>query len=141
MTRAWAFLLVTIGLAMAVMQLTNIRTDIGDFFFSGDANDTGLLAGQLQSDELARRYLISIAHPGIDSTTVREFVAALQQALAESEQVRRVWTDPFSQTDILQLLRFYAPHQLHLLSLHDKCKNKTSLSTTIFILFLSTMVG
>jgi predicted exporter len=117
MTRAWAFLLVTVGLAMTVMQLTNIRTDIGDFFFSGDANDTGLLAGQLQSDELARRYLISIAHPGIDSTTVREFVDALQQALAESEQVRRVWTDPFSQTDILQLLRFYAPHQLHLLSL------------------------
>jgi predicted exporter len=117
MTRAWAFLLVTAGLAMAVMQLTNIRTDISDFFFSGDATDTGLLTGQLQSDELARRYLISIAHPGIDSTTVREFVDALQQALAESEQVRRVWTDPFSQTDILQLLRFYAPHQLHLLSL------------------------
>jgi predicted exporter len=120
MTRAWAFLLVTVGLATAVMQLTNIRTDIGDFFFSGDADDPGFLAGQLQSDELARRYLISIAHPGIDSTAAREFVAALQQALAESEQVRRVWTEPFSQTDVLQLLRFYAPHQLHLLSLQPE---------------------
>jgi predicted exporter len=117
MIRAWAFLLLTIGLATAAMQLTNIRTDIGDFFFSGDADDPGFLVGQLQSDELARRYLISVAHPGIDSTTTREFVAALQQALAESELVRRVWTEPFSRTDVLKLLRFYAPHQLHLLSL------------------------
>jgi len=117
MTRAWAFLLVTAGLAAAAIQLTTIRTDIGDFFFSSGSADPGFLAGQLQSDELARRYLISIAHPGIDSPTAMEFVTALQQALAESNQVRRVWTEPFSQTDILQLLHFYAPHQLHLLSL------------------------
>jgi predicted exporter len=117
MTRAWAFLLLTVGLATAAIQLTNIRTDIGDFFFSGDADDPGFLAGQLQSDELARRYLISIAHPGIDTMAAREFVAALKQTLAESKQVRRVWTEPFSQTDVLQLLHFYAPHQLHLLSL------------------------
>jgi predicted exporter len=120
MTRAWAFLLLTVGLATAAMQLTSIRTDIGDFFFSGTADDPGYRIGQLQSDELARRYLISIAHPGIDATTVRAFMATLQQTLAESKQVRRVWTEPFSQSDVLKLLRFYAPHQLQLLSLQPE---------------------
>lgn len=111
-------LLLTAGLATATLQLTEIRTDIGDFFFTGEHDDPAALAGQLQSDELARRYLISIAHPGIDNTTAREFMAALQQALATSEQVRRVWTEPFSQADVLQLLHFYAPYQRQLLSLH-----------------------
>jgi len=117
MTRTWAFLLLAAGLATATIQLTSIRTDIGDFFFSGTANDPGYRIGQIQSNELARRYLISIAHPGIAETTVRAFMTTLQQTLAESEQVRRVWTEPFSQADVLQLLHFYAPHQLQLLSL------------------------
>ena len=120
MTRAWVFLLTAVGLAAAAIQLTTIRTDIGDFFFSGSADNPGYRIGQLQSNQLARRYLISIAHPGADKTTVREFITALQKALAESEQVRRVWTEPFSQTDILQLLHFYAPHQLQLQSLRPE---------------------
>ncbi|MEN8204910.1 MAG: MMPL family transporter, partial [Pseudomonadota bacterium] len=130
MTRAWAFLLLAVGLATAAIQLTSIRTDIGDFFFSGAADDPGFRIGQTQSRELARRYLISIAHPGIDDTTVREFMTTLQQTLAESEQVRRVWTEPFSQADLLQLLRFYAPHQLQLLSLQPEHEVSRLLSPT-----------
>ncbi|MEA3412391.1 MAG: MMPL family transporter [Pseudomonadota bacterium] len=117
MTRAWAFLLLTVVLATAATQLTTIRTDIGDFFFAGKPDDPGNLAARLQSDELAQRYLISIAHPNVDGTTAREYVTALQLALSESGQVRRVWSKPFSQTDVRQLLRFYAPHQQHLMSL------------------------
>ena len=120
MTRAWVFLLMAVGLAAAAIQLTTIRTDIGDFFFSGSADNPGYRIGQLQSKQLARRYLISIAHPGADRNTVQEFITALQQALAESGQVRRVWTEPFSQADILQLLHFYAPHQLQLQSLRPE---------------------
>jgi len=120
MTRAWVFLLFAAGLATSAMQLTTIRTDISDFFFSGTAADPGYRVGQIQSEKLARRYLISIAHPGVASPTAGEFMTALQRALAESEQVRRVWTEPFSQTDILQLLRFYAPHQLQLQSLQPE---------------------
>ena len=117
MTRAWTFLLFAVGLAIATVQLTSIRTDIGDFFFSGTVDDPAYRIGQVQSEELARRYLISIAHPGIAETTVLGFMTTLQQTLAESDQVRRVWTEPFSQADVLQLLQFYAPHQLQLLSL------------------------
>jgi predicted exporter len=120
MTRAWWLLLLTAALAAAAMQLVQIRTDIGDFFFSGDRDDPGFLVGQLQADALARHYLISIAHPGINSATTREFVTALQQALMESEQVARVWTEPFSQTQVLQLLRFYAPHPQQRLSLYPE---------------------
>ena len=117
MTRAWTFLLLVAGLAIATIQLTSVRTDISDFFFSGTADDPAYRIGQIQSEELARRYLISIAHPGVAAATVRAFMTTLQQTLAESGQVRRVWTEPFSQADIRQLLHFYAPHQLQLLSL------------------------
>ena len=120
MTRAWAFLLLTVGLATAAIQLSNIHTDIGDFFFSADHDNPANRIGQLQSDQLARRYLISVAHPGVNDSSAREFMTALQQTLAESEQVRRVWTEPFSQADVRQLLRFYAPHQLQLLSLQPE---------------------
>ena len=110
-------MLFVVGLAIATVQLTSVRTDIGDFFFSGTDDDPAYRIGQVQSDELARRYLISIAHPGIAAATVLDFMTSLQQTLAESDQVRRVWTEPFSQADVLQLLHFYAPHQLQLLSL------------------------
>jgi predicted exporter len=130
MTRAWAFLLLAAGIAIATVQLTNIRTNIGDFFFSGTADDSGYRIGQIQSQKLARRYLISIAHPDINETTVREFTTTLKQTLAESEQIRRVWAEPFSQTDILQLLLFYAPHQLQLLSLQPEHEVSRLLSPT-----------
>jgi len=120
MTKAWAFLLLAAGITIATMQLTNIRTNIGDFFFSSTADDPGYRIGQIQSQKLARRYIISIAHPDINKTTVLEFMTTLQQTLAESEQVRRVWSEPFSQADVLQLLLFYAPHQLQLLSLQPE---------------------
>jgi predicted exporter len=120
MTKAWVFLLTVAGLAAAAIHLTTIRTDIGDFFFSSAADNPGYRIGQRQSKQLARRYLISIAHPGTDKTTVQEFLTALQRALAESGQVRRVWTEPFSQTDIRQLLHLYAPHQLQLQSLRPE---------------------
>ena len=120
MTRVWIFLLFAAALVMATLQLTTVQTDIGDFFFSADRDDPGYRVGQLQSDELARRYLISVAHPDTDNGTAAEFVAALQRAQAESEQVQRVWTEPFSQAEVEQLLRFYAPYQLQLLSLYPE---------------------
>ena len=78
MSRAWAFLLLAASLAAATIQLTSIRTDIGDFFFSGTADDPAYRIGQIQSNELARRYLISITHPGIAETTVRAFMTTRQ---------------------------------------------------------------
>ncbi|MCP4409481.1 MAG: MMPL family transporter [Gammaproteobacteria bacterium] len=120
MTRAWAFLVFALVLAAAAFQLATIRTDIGDFFFSGDADNPGFRIGRIQTEELARRYLISVGHTGIDELTRREFVVALQQTLTESKQVRRIWTEPFTHRDIQHLLQFYAPYQLLLLSLQPE---------------------
>ena len=65
MIKTWAFLLFTLCAGTAAIIETELGTNIGDFFFSGDRDDRAALAGQLQSEELARRYLISVAHPGI----------------------------------------------------------------------------
>lgn len=118
MTRAWLFLLLAASLAATAVQLTRVRTDIGDFFFSRDEQDPGLRLGRLQSDELARRYLISIDHPSVDAATTDHFISTLQQTLSDSARVARVWTEPFSQRDIQQLLQLYAPFQRQLLSLN-----------------------
>lgn len=123
MTRARVFLLLAALLVAAATQLTIVRTDISDFFFSAGtpgSGDSGFRLGQMQTGELARRYLISVAHPGVDDVTVREFMTTLQRALSDSTQVQRVWSEPFSHSDIQQLVQLYAPYQLQLLSLHPE---------------------
>jgi len=120
MYRAWFFLLLTVGLAASAILLTSVRTDIGDFFYSGDSKDPAFRMTLQQSDELDRRYLISVGHKGVDVATARRFMGALKRRLVQSKRVRRVWTEPFSHTDVRQLLRFYAPHQRHLYSLEPE---------------------
>lgn len=123
MTRARLFLLLAVLLVAAATQLTTVRTNISDFFFSAGpqgSGDSGIRLGQMQTGELARRYLISVAHPGVDDLTVRAFMTTLQRALSDSTQVQRVWSEPFSRSDIQQLLQFYAPYQRQLMSLNPE---------------------
>lgn len=123
MTRAWLFLLLTALLSFMALHSIELRTDIGDFFFTADSaaqSDRGLLAGRLQSDQLARRYLLSVGHAGVDSGTAERFVSAFQAELRQLPEVLRVWSEPFSQTDIKQTLRFYALHQRQLMSLQPQ---------------------
>ncbi|MCG6868197.1 MAG: MMPL family transporter [Gammaproteobacteria bacterium] len=97
-----------------------MRTDIGDFFYPGGSEDPGYLVTLQQSDELERRYLVSIGHPDVDVAASRKFLEELQNSLAQSGLVQHIWTEPLGQADVRQLLRFYAPHQQHLYSLEPE---------------------
>jgi predicted exporter len=118
--RAAGFILVAVCLVATALWQVQLRTDIRDFFFPGDAADAEFLVGQLQSDALSRRYLLSIDHPGMDSSQAAPFIDALRQRLGALEEVSALRMNRFSEADLKQLLRFYQPHAVHLYSLEPQ---------------------
>ncbi len=114
------FILVTGGLVVLALWAVQLRTDIRDFFFPGDTADAEFLVGQLQSDALSRRYLISIDHRGMDAGLAAPFVATLQRRLKALADVRNLRVNRFDEDDLKQLLAFYQPQAVHLFSLEPE---------------------
>ena len=117
--RARAFLLFAAIAAVTAIYSTTVRTDIKDFFFT-ETLDRDVRIGQIQTEEIARRYLISVSHANVDKITALDFVTTLRLWLSESPDVTRAWTTPFSYQEVQQLLRTYSPHQLQLLFLQPE---------------------
>ncbi len=111
------FIVATAILVALVFWKTEVHTNIGDFFFPGTDTDAGFLAGQLQSDEFSRRYLMSVNHPGIADTTATEFISQLFRELDKLDSVNRVWFAQLDDADVERLLASYRRHQIHLFSL------------------------
>jgi predicted exporter len=117
MARAKWFVLITVILVIAALRLTQVRTDINDFLFAGEETDSALLVGQIQSEKLSRRYLISLTHSGVDSQKVFDFILAFQQELAANPAVARVWSGEAADESVDALIELYLPHRIHLFSL------------------------
>jgi predicted exporter len=111
------FIFVTACLVGLALWTTELRTNIGDFFYPGDSADSGFLAGQIQSEEFSRRYLFSINHADIADTTAAEFTSKLIHLLGKVEGVQRVWRTQFNDDDMVRLLDSYQGQQIHLFSL------------------------
>ena len=111
------FIFVTACLVVLALWTTELRTNIGDFFFPGDNTDSGFLAGQIQSEEFSRRYLISINHTGIANTTATKFTGKLILQLGKVNGVKRVWRAQFDDDAMGRLLDSYQGQQIHLFSL------------------------
>ncbi|MCU7814953.1 MAG: MMPL family transporter [Candidatus Thiodiazotropha sp. (ex Lucinoma kastoroae)] len=117
MARAKWFVLLAVILVIATLRLTQVRTDINDFLFTGKATDSAFLVGRMQSDELSRRYLISLTHPGVDSQKVFDFILAFQQELTDHPTVARVWSGKTADDALEALIELYLPYRIHLFSL------------------------
>lgn len=118
--RTVAFILAAAGLAALALWQVQLRTDIRDFFFPGEAADAEFLAGQLQSDTLSRSYLVSVDHPGQDVSRAAPFIETLQQRLRALEEVRSLRLNRFDEAGLKQLLAFYRPQAIHLYSLEPE---------------------
>lgn len=114
------FIIFTLCLVVLALWTTQLRTNIGDFFFPGNSTDSGFLAGQIQSEEFSRRYLISIKHTGIASSTAADFTGKLIQQLRQTAGVKRVWRTQINNTDMERLLDSYRGQHIHLFSLHPE---------------------
>ena len=111
------FIFCAFCLVVAAISTATIRTDINDFFFAGEDADSSLLVGQLQSAELSRRYLISLAHPDIDEQGLFDFMVEFRQAIEAVPAVSRVWSGQTADETLRSLIEVYMPHRIHLYSL------------------------
>ncbi len=106
-------------MGIAVWQ-ADIRTDIGDFFFAKGANDSGFLAGQLQSEQLARQYLLYFSAIEDDAKVEPALGEQLHRAISSLAGVRRVWRADAADYELESLLAFYAEHAVGLYSLRPQ---------------------
>lgn len=113
-----------VGLFLATILLAvfrlDIRTDISDFFFSGDDQDAAFIINQFSADNLQRRTILSVAHPGIDATEAQAFIESFRRSLQAIPQVERVWSSALNEESIEQLLDIYVRQKVHLRSLNPE---------------------
>lgn len=114
--RVSAFLLALPLLIAAAIWQIDIKTDISAFFMAGDSPQATLVASNMQTGELSRRYLINVSRsePGEKPLA---FIEAFQSALAEVDGIERVWGEGLSEDEIQSLISFYLPYRYHLYSL------------------------
>ncbi len=96
-------------LALSVVFFVQFKTDLSAFIIAGDNAEEILLASEMQSGTLSRRYLLSVGSTSATQVS-KEFIQALQQDLQEIEGVVDVWS-PGQQTNITQTIQtLYAPY-------------------------------
>jgi len=118
--RALRLLLPIFALLGLTVWQADVRTDIGDFFFAKRAGDSGFLAGQLQSEQMARQYLLHFSSIEDDAQVEPAFAEHLHQAISNLVGTRRVWRAGSADYDLLSLLEFYADHAIGLHSLQPR---------------------
>ncbi|MCK4842071.1 MAG: MMPL family transporter [Methylococcales bacterium] len=114
----WFYFLPPLLLSCAVMTVT-IKADLAAFMVAGENAEQVLLASEMQSGALSRRYLISI---GVDdkSKVPKAFVLQVQNQLKTIDGVVDVWS-PGQQANISQAMHsLYAQHGGALYSLNPK---------------------
>lgn len=90
-------------LALFTVLFVNFKTDLSAFIIAGDNAEEILLASEMQSGTLSRRYLLSVG--SVDKTDVNNrFIRALQKQLMLIEGVVDVWS-PGQQNKITHTLQ------------------------------------
>ena len=90
-------------LALAVLISVQFKTDLSAFIIAGDNAEELLLAAEMQSGALSRRYLLSVGSGG-DASVPDDFIRAFRNRLTEIAGVSDVWT-PGQQSDLTQTLQ------------------------------------
>ncbi len=123
------FLLAVPLLLVAAFVQLDVKTDISAFFVSGKSTQMKLLASQMQTGEISRRYLLSIEQIKV-TEPADEFIDALRQAWLQVDDVSRVFGQSMEEGEIQQLLAFYLPYRYHLYGLQAKQDMPEALSDT-----------
>ena len=127
--RVVVFLLALPLLTFAAIAQIDIKTDISAFFMAGDSPQATLLAGNMQTGELSRRYLLSIGRSEAGEKPV-EFAEELRNRLVSIDGVVRVWGEGLSEGEIHELISFYLPYRHHLYTLNPESEIPATFSDT-----------
>ncbi|MGR9105680.1 MAG: MMPL family transporter [Gammaproteobacteria bacterium] len=114
--RIAAFYLAPLLLALTVLTTVRFKTDLSAFIIAGDNADEILLANEIQSGSLSRRYLLSVAAPR-DSTVPGDFLEDLRKRLAKIHGVVEVWSPAHQNDFTTAVAELYAPYGSRLYSL------------------------
>lgn len=125
--RVLSFLIAVPLLLIAAFSQLNIKTDISAFFISGESSQMKLLASQMQTGEISRRYLMSIAQEKQGEQPL-EFIDELTDELLKIDGVTRVWGQGMSDDDMHALIAFYLPYRYHLYGLQSEKDMKEAFS-------------
>lgn len=97
-------------LALITFNFVHFKTDLSAFIIAGNNAEEIVLANEMQSGTLSRRYLISIESPAINSVKQKQdtkvFVKSLQLDLKEIEGVVDIWSpEQGQQSEIRQTMQ------------------------------------
>jgi predicted exporter len=115
-SRVIAFLIALPILVFIALWQANIKTDISAFFMTGDSMEVALIASNMQTSELSRRYLVSISDMQSGEKPI-QIADLFRQRLAGLDGIERVWEEGLSETEIESLISFYLPYRYRLFSL------------------------
>ncbi len=90
-------------LTLIVVFFVNFKTDISAFIIAGDNAEEILLASEMQSGALSRRYLLSVGAEG-GTRVSKEFIRSFQDQLKKIDGVLDVWS-PGKQGDVAQVMQ------------------------------------
>ncbi|MDX8389316.1 MAG: MMPL family transporter [Mariprofundaceae bacterium] len=114
--RCYAFLIALPLLIVTAIWQVDIKTDISAFFMVGDSPQAALVASNMQTGALSRRYLLSVNHFKLNDKPV-EFIEELRGEFAKIEGVDRIWGEGLREDEIHELITFYLPYRYHLFTL------------------------
>jgi predicted exporter len=86
-----------------VVFFVNFKTDISAFIIAGDNAEEILLASEMQSGALSRRYLLSVGAEA-ETSVSKEFIRSFQDQLKKIDGVLDVWS-PGKQGDVAQVIQ------------------------------------
>jgi len=109
------FLVLPLLVSLAVLT-TPIKSDLSAFIIAGDNDEEMLLASEMQSGALSRRYVLSIVDPAGAAITATEQIDRLISQLQVIKGVTDVWRVEQSRADFKTIGNIYAQHAAHLYS-------------------------
>ncbi len=116
--RVIVFLAMLPVLLLITVWQVRISTDISSFFIAGNSPQAALVASNMQTGEISRRYLLSIGskqgHVPLDA------VETLHRRLAAIPGVARVWGRGRGAAEMQKLVDFYLPWRYALYSLQPE---------------------
>ncbi|MEE9337333.1 MAG: MMPL family transporter [Methylococcaceae bacterium] len=90
-------------LTLIVVFFVNFKTDISAFIIAGDNAEEILLASEMQSGALSRRYLLSVGAEA-ETSVSKEFIRSFQDQLKKIDGVLDVWS-PGKQGDVALVMQ------------------------------------
>jgi len=107
-------------LAFCTFMAVNFKTDLSAFIIAGDNAEEILLASEMQSGSLSRRYLLSLVAADETASVPSVMLRSLQHQLQQIDGVVEVWS-PGQQSGIaLAMQTLYAQHASGMFSLNAK---------------------